>query len=98
MINDNVLSDILNNYKDKKDSQEKSIVTKKQSTTFKLLVDLFDAIWSLSSILLTSFILGFTLKLILGAHWNFFEYIIVGVAINTAMTYLHNLIHGLPQK
>ena len=100
MINDNVLGDRLNAYINK--PAETTPETAKDSTIRKqlaiqVLAGLFDAIWSISSIFLTSYILGFAIRTLTGMNWTFIEYMVIGVATHTVMTYIHNLIHGMPK-
>lgn len=104
MINDNVLGDRLNAHLHKpveEEIPEADTITKdsnsKRQSAMQLLADSFDAIWSLISIFATAFILGFAIKTIGAFHWTFVEYMIIGVAANTVMTYVHNLIHGMPK-
>ena len=100
MINDNVLGDRLNAHLNKPAETQADTTkdfNKQRQSAIQLLADSFDAIWSLLSIFVTAFILGFAIKTIGGAHWSFVEYMIIGVAANTVMTYIHNLIHGMPK-
>jgi len=102
MINDNVLGDRLNAHLNKPaETQTQADTTKdsniKRQSALQLLADSFDAIWSLLSIFVTAFVLGFAIRTISGTGWTFIEYMIIGVAVNTVMTYVHNLIHGMPK-
>jgi len=100
MINDNVLGDRLNDFLNKPAETEETYKLTKPKTSLAInaIANIFDALWSAATIFLTAFILGFTLKTILGTHWSGFELMVIGLATNTVMTYVHNLIHGLPEK
>jgi len=102
MINDNALGDILNEYKNKSKVSETanleipntSIPTTTTSIGAKLLVDALDAFKDVLSIFLAAFVFGYSLHILFMPALTFNNYIIIGVAINTIMTYIHNLIHS----
>jgi len=91
MIEDNKLSDYLNNYKNKdsKSDKEQSLPSLKNPT-----IDLFSSIITLIAVITKSIIFGYSTKIIFSVDWNFLSTICIGLAITLIINYIYDMFHG----
>ena len=86
MIRNNLLSDKLNEFKNKENNLSDTVV--KPS-----LMNLINIITGFFILLIKSIIFGYTIKIIVDTSWNFWEIICIGLSINFLLDFIQQLIH-----
>jgi hypothetical protein len=87
MIQNNSLGDRLNAFKNNPDLKIEENIPNSVLATF------IGNVVSLLVITSKTVVFGYSCKIIFNTHWNFWEVVCIGIAINFVMAYIHNLIH-----
>lgn len=84
MINDNVLGNRLNEFKQKRDQSPLP-----DNPLFAAFGTLFTSLILVFKV----FVFGFSTKIVFHTDWSFWELMCIGVTINFLLTYIHDLFH-----
>lgn len=89
MLNDNLLENRLNQFKQNSSVSKEYIADPTNTPLFNTISTLLAALL----IILKSFAYGYTIKLLFYADWCWWQFAIVGVSLNFILTYIYDLIH-----
>lgn len=88
MINDNVLSNRLNEFKQKINSQNS------QNSNNNSILTIVTSIITMLIVMFKTIIYGYGMKIIFCTSWNFWEVACIGLCINYFLEFLIDVIHG----
>lgn len=89
MLNDNLLENRLNEFKNKTTSSE-SYIDPSKSSLFSAISFLFSGVL----VVFRAFVFGYALKLAFSTDWKWWQFLTVGIAINFFLTYIHDLVRS----
>ena len=89
MIENNLLSDRLNTFKNNSDSNNLSSEDIHSPLVDKFIRDVSSAV----ILIIKALIFGYSIKIIFNITWNFWQVTCVGLAVHFLMLYIHSLIH-----
>jgi hypothetical protein len=92
-MKNNLLSDRLNEFKNKNQKPSEDELLKEISQKNPLL-DFFNSIITLFTFFLKSLIFGYSAKIIFNTNWNLLSILCIGLSISFMFAFIHQLIHN----
>lgn len=90
MLNNNLLENRLNEYKNKSNSIDENIVSSNKNFKINEILYLFSAFL----VMFRAIVYGYSLKLVFSTDWKWWQFCAIGIALNFFLTYLYDLIHN----
>lgn len=101
-INNNSLSNKLNQYKNKKNISENNDSSSSKSEDEEFLTtedtstsNIFYSLITLFNMVIKPVVFGYGLKIILNQDWNFFAWVSIGLAIKYILDFIEDLIYSI---